>query len=427
MLSSMRMPLHLLVDLLPLASLPSVTSFVVAAKRPNKENASVRLVQAQAKILPRKIMYTCQWAFQERGKVQRRFFCFATTKEYLEFFQGWVASQATTAKSSLMECTSGEQPRKWVIDIDAPVPSPAPKARREEMHQQVMQLAKDTCARLYAIGFVMERPPDFVILTRHREDKLSWHVVLLVLAPYSRWRAVMMAIDADLRAAHKKIAPFIDAAVLRNSKGQYMQTLYSCKPLQEQGFVFNFASFEISSTTWSSKPILLQELVSSMLLPDPFSLLSLSSVPREQAKEAQRPKREEGKSKRAKHEDGEEKEVPQLVRDILQNENTTYMPVESVRRPPLVVQQLLEAGSARVTWAAQVLSPKVCPRALVQQGILRKHTNNHVLAMAITTTDTNDERLFALCFSEKCRQHTTKKAWVELTTSSKTRLLLLSL
>lgn len=416
LICSTRMPLHLLIDLIA-CSKTSLTRAILSAtaeKSAWRSTNSVRLIQAQAKVLPRRIMYTCQWAFFEKEKVQRRFFCFASTKEYFAFFQAWAATQLLRS-TSLMECTSGEHPRKWVIDIDAPVAS----VKKDEMHKQVLQLARDACAKLHTVGFVVERPPDFVILTRHREDKLSWHVVLLVLAPYSQWREIMLAIDPELRATHPKIAPFIDAAVLRNSKGQYMQTLYSCKPQskQQQGFRFESASMIVEQR-------LLQELASSMLLPDPFSLLAslkkLKKGKRSILKEAPPLKEASRQVKRICQ------DIPSLVKEILQDEATTFLHVQNVHRPPLVVQQLLQAGCAEVTWAAQVLHPRVCPRALVQQGIIRKHSSNHALAMAIRQSPDDVIRVFALCHSEKCRA-ASKNAWVELVASTQSRFLSLLL
>ena len=409
LLSALRAaPLHLLVDLLGAEETRDAAARRLARGRPVEPRRAaavhVLLVEAQRR-LPR---YTCQWAFEgQEGKVSRRFLSFGSTDEYLGFFRWWADAQPRRP-TCLMECTSAEHPRKWVMDMDSPL---ADEAR---LHARVHAFAADACRRLHAANFA-PRVPGFALLTRHRSNKRSWHVVLLVLAPYPQWRAAMLAIDEGLRGAHPEAAAIYDPAVLRNSRGQYMQTLHSCKvPASPgaEGFRFHSLHLPPFDSPEAAPTPQVQELLASALLPDPHSFASLPfhALQKEEAKTKKRSRRA------ALGSSGEWEGLPAFAREMLEGEGTALHRVESVRQPPPHVAELLHAGLGEVTWQAEVLRPRLCPRALAHRGAAHRHSSNHLLAMAVRESmprERTAHRAFALCFSDKCCKLGVQR-WVEL-------------
>ena len=466
LVSAARLPTHLLVDLLRLPDAKEAALVQLVLGRPlasaeSPTKWSFRLVEAQRLVFPRPVSYTCQWAFacEETLRVQRRFACFDSTEAYLSFFQAWSARQARSP-TCLMECTSGNCPRKWVMDIDAP------GAGVEE--DQVVALATDACARLHAVGFA-ERTPGFALLTRHRSTKRSWHVVLLVLAPYAQWRSAMLAIDEALRAAHPSVSPFYDPAVLRNSKGQYMQTLHSCKPsssppkplqtsppnplqtsppnpLQtspqnplitspqnppQKQEAFRFAGLHIHNAAQLHTAAeqlhtteLLQTLTASMLLPDPFCCHCLATYHSAITKEIKK-RSSETCLRQVANEGVTWDEVPAFAKTLLAGPATGLCRLQELRVQPSVVCDLVRRGTGKVIWFAEVTRPRLCPRALAHHRVVRTHCSNNLLALVVRETmprERTTDRVFALCLSDKClsaklrdKQPTSEKGrWVEL-------------
>jgi hypothetical protein len=315
------------------------------------------------------------------------------------------------------------------MDIDAP------GAGVEE--DQVVALATDACARLHAVGFA-ERTPGFALLTRHRATKRSWHVVLLVLAPYAQWRSAMLAIDEALRAAHPSVSPFYDPAVLRNSKGQYMQTLHSCKPsssppkpLQtspqippQKQEAFRFAGLHIHNAAQLHTAELLQTLTASMLLPDPFCCHCLATYHSAITKEIKK-RVSETCLRQVANEGVTWDEVPAFAKTLLAGPATGLCRLQELRVQPSVVCDLVRRGTGKVIWFAEVTRPRLCPRALAHHRVVRTHCSNNLLALVVRETmprERTTDRVFALCLSDKClsaklrdKQPTSEKGrWVEL-------------
>ena len=105
------------------------------------------------------------------------------------FYFAWYEAQGrvTGALSTcLLECgpATDARMRKVVLDFDVQR-SDAPDG--DVVHEQVLAFARCVCVGLCDIGYIKE-PCGFVVATRHSSSKLSWHVTLSVLGPYSSLR-----------------------------------------------------------------------------------------------------------------------------------------------------------------------------------------------------------------------------------------------
>lgn len=387
------------------------------------------------------------------GEAERhQFIAFASASEYSSFFLQW---KETMPYSCLMECCPIGLRRKWVIDMDAPLSElqrtglvKGPRCTAKDLvalHAKVLRYARAVCERLCADGFT-KQTPRFAVLTRHRKtraaaqgqvaipqhimdcvtaeeedcccyEKLSWHIVLLAMAPHEQWRSAMSAMEhsrgSTLAPLCKEegdkwqMAILSDPAVLRNSKGQYMQTLHSLKvqagkPLDESRFVF--CGLYQGAT---EIPLLHgQEFcVTSMALPDPYSIAAAARAAPPQ----------KGKKPRISYpaKKGYSWEcVPDFAREVLENKGVSYLlPIQQVHVPPQKVLDLVELEGGEITCAAEVVSPRLCARELHFRHRVHAHSGNNALVMCVKVAATT--RVFVRCFSQKCKALGVE-AWIEV-------------
>ena len=149
--------------------------------------------------------------------VRHLFASFGVADEAIAFMSGWYSAQNLSAgvnSSCLMECGPGDdsQNRKWVLDIDGSMKDlglfglldatgVCTDLDRERLHASVLALGSNMAQAFVDMGFASSMC-HFAVKTRHRKGvnvgeyrKLSWHVTLLLLAPYTRWRDAILQVE----------------------------------------------------------------------------------------------------------------------------------------------------------------------------------------------------------------------------------------
>jgi len=181
--------------------------------------------------------------------IKRMFLTFIDTESTLQFFETWYTAQMASPhklKTTLLECGPHDGTwRKWVLDIDA---SDADLQKKglptdaNELFPLVLKMASAVAHGLHALGF-LRRPCHFAITSRHspQKKKCSWHVVLCALTDFENWRHALREMerfysayiigghcDADTKKKEEewKMYQLVDAAILRNSRGQYIQVFF---------------------------------------------------------------------------------------------------------------------------------------------------------------------------------------------------------
>ena len=105
---------------------------------------------------------------------------------------------------------------------------------------------------------------------------------------------------------------------------------------------------------------------------------------------------------------------------------------------PAYVTALVNSGCGEVVFYAKVLRPRLCPRHLAyaeDASAVRRHGRNHLMAVCVRQHNEGSRlrragmeepfeahRLFARCFSVKCRCVPAPGTWVELTREHWNRL-----
>ena len=185
----------------------------------------------------------------EAGIIRRMFVTFVDTDSTLQFLEAWYAAQMASsndAMTCLFECGPHDGTwRKWVLDIDASTADLAKlnlPAAEDKLFPLVLKMASAVARGLHLLGFLKE-PCHFAITSRHSpQKKFSWHVVLCALASHEEWRHAIRAMEkfylvgcgrdgsaaaAAAAAAEDddewKMYRLVDPAILRNSRGQYIQ------------------------------------------------------------------------------------------------------------------------------------------------------------------------------------------------------------
>jgi hypothetical protein len=171
-----------------------------------------------------------------------------------------------TEATCLMECGPPDDTmcRKWIIDIDAAYNELKDFGLLEDstlcsdqdkinIKNAVISLGTSISCFLQKVGFT-RTACHFALKSRHQKGergfkKLSWHLTLLALAPYSYWREAMQYTEkfgyssqvkklikqkggngGELLKTDGWVAALLaDSHILANSKGQYLQTLHSEK------------------------------------------------------------------------------------------------------------------------------------------------------------------------------------------------------
>ena len=147
------------------------------------------------------------------SKLQYRFFSARTPALALDFYKMWVATQRSEIPrrhTTLMECGPGNAAclRKWAIDLDGDMQSlraygflrdgqTCTPDDKSEIEAMVKQYAVEMCVSLRDIGFT-EETCHFCIKTRHQENKLSFHITLMIMAAYDAFRAAILQVSSSL-------------------------------------------------------------------------------------------------------------------------------------------------------------------------------------------------------------------------------------
>ena len=419
---------------------------------------------------------------KEADDITRQFIGFRSAGAYWEFFTQWAFCQLLPdgQQTSLLEVGPDDPARfarKWVMDIDAP---------REALEQfgyltDALQMATDAGVQLFLntqvitftksvieslgdIGFFGEKREAcrFAITTRHRftEDmriqKLSWHITLLALAPYPAWRAAMRHVEhccfpawvahaqksrsAPLTNAQLRspwcAAVFYDFCISANSKGQYIQTLYSTKvPVTvKQPHAFVFHGMFAPDGQRAKYPFLddfrAQFLATSIAMPDPWSVrgvpvLSLTAP----SPSTKRPREHHQPQACALKMDGHAAQLPDtpwLTDLVVHASGDTVLTAKSDDQYLSAgIRDAIRNGNLQTICYFHVANIPCCWRTLVHESQVRRHANNrNGLIYCGRDTDSKSLIVFAACFSEKCRPHEENRGftWVEL--QSKHRALL---
>ena len=422
-----------------------------------------------------------------------RFICLPDMWSSLAFFHRWsMAQNVSIGKEALclMECGPSDNTtcRKWIIDIDAAYKdlkeiglledeSLCSEADKINLQNSVISLGSSISQFLQRVGFTRSAC-HFALKSRHQVlpegyKKLSWHLTLLVLAPYPEWQQAMryterVGYSKEVKTLIKQKGPagalktdkwiaavLADSHILANSKGQYLQTLHSEKVeagVNATGKRFQFDGVYNHLGQREESPIceLLAYAATSLSMQDPWSVIAQKqklSLPEDQSDESQKRKnkrkyppsedREESKRKKTAEDQSGKKStetyldkwelLPEIwMRGLLEITASSYlttMPcIKEERIMPEKIFNIINSGRGKIIFYANVVHVNVCPRYLINANSIHKHHNDS--AVAICITDGGQNRLFVRCFSEKCLHLCSKSSlckWEEYNESHYTR------
>jgi len=363
--------------------------------------------------------FTCQYVMQKR----RRFVSLPDAETYLAFLVRWrelqLLSSASLSSSYLCECgTHDGTLRKWVLDLDA-----GDALLREhqlprtpaELFPLVLGLAEAMAEHMHATLRCCAKPPPFAITSRHTlGQKCSWHVTLCALGSLAQWREIMRLMPTAATDARWRMAVCIDPAVLRNSKGQFMQVCGSSKLGQA---VFVFEGLWANASTPIALPrddatkrvaYALQHVATSLVLHDPWSVFLLRREPTV-ALMMQVNKSLSHKKTTTTTTTTTTTGVPSAweapwMREFLQlgrgANRLTRIP--SMDHREYWPEPANEPGN-RVWLHAHVTMAGACPRFLLAKNEVHPHKNTCVV-FGLQDGASGRQRLLMMCFSAKCNQ-----------------------
>ena len=403
-----------------------------------------------------------------------RFIAFKSPREAVSFFEKWVHMQKNEIPlrhSTLMECSSPYQKRKWILDLDGDLESlkkfgfltdgaTCTDADKEHFEQLCISLGVQYSRAIHSLKFT-ERPCNFAIKTRHRLDpttglytKLSAHITLLILAPYDMFRNIMLQIqeslvpqwvkDAKASGGQPSATPRDDTTwqmellsddhIIRNKCGQNIQTLYSRKvqPLdmpvphipEAPGFQF-FGLFDSNGHPITEGPqsIMGEFMATSFGIPDPWSITSICtcekidrgvsnkraiSVTTAVASSEAEASAEAKRQTNSHHIHMQEWMRPLLGTSIISNAD------KLLHMPNIVLQAIQEQSGGEVVFNIRVQKTPLCWRRLANNNEVSQHRNNrNGLALCVRTSPSS-YRLFVRCFSVSCMQPPTTATWIEM-------------
>jgi hypothetical protein len=407
-------------------------------------------------------------------RLRRTFVAFRDAQEALAFYSRWYALQLAAppqSKVTLLECgTYNGTWRKWVLDIDASIEELEKNdfcTDPDELMPAVLRLGDGYAKWLVKLG-CLSSPCPFAILSRHSPVKRSWHVTLCALADHERWREAMRTITARADPSHDDawdLQRFVDPAIVRNSKSQYMQTLASTKvspgkPCDCNCFVWQ--GLWASATEAIPVPedsIELQYAATSVVMHDPWSMPFVKLMDpdasyvdliekvvkahtdddedtpsRDTGKKRQSPGSSivEGVGKRTASAHAQARQQQQEPRDgqltswdtlppegqwmrqfveadgawrrltfIPSMANEDYWP-QAAR--DILMQSASSSSLGAILVHAHIDPSPLCPKQLLVNGRMYCHSNDKGLIFCIRD-GRSKLRLFMRCFSEKCRDH----------------------
>jgi len=242
----------------------------LAAQVQKRKRASSAVVLSEYAFTFHIVIQKKQCSSTPKQTEQRRFVCFHSAQDAMNFFLNWcnvqyqcILNNVLKEITTLYECgfttmDPKEQEgmeRKWVFDIDAPFEKlymqkliqAAKEVTLEEievLNRCVVSFGKHLSDFLLRNNLVSSLP-FFCILTRHTNKKLSWHITVNVMGKMKHWGVLLHHFEQEVEqhqsADFYNIVCFVDKCTRNNKKGQYMQTLNSMKTSGiEQGGMFPF-------------------------------------------------------------------------------------------------------------------------------------------------------------------------------------------
>ena len=449
--------------------------------------------------------FTYQWAFREpappppKGKpdarrdvrngevLRRRYITLPDAAAALAFFEEWHASQraaAPQAMVTLLECGTYDGAwRKWILDIDASHDDLCAAGFSTDpavLLPGVLDLAEAIGASLHRLGF-LHRPCPFAVVSRHVPGrKCSWHVTLCALADHERWRRALEAVERaeTLTGQRWGMLRFVDGAIRRNTKSQYMQVWGSTKvaagepcnarcfrcegvwatatePLLFFGASGASGADDEGAENSNNREQVIFAAATSLMLHDPWSLpfvglTALSEIdPDELVLKAEPPPprgKKRGASQIAAFGDGEAEGSDNTTtkrRTGLGSEVWSALPPEAawMRRVICDGRTRLETAFSdnpayqpypvrdprAVVWLhAHVRHPACCARRLVAEGVAYQHSSNTALLYCFADAH-GQPRMLVRCFASSCRATPTHvrinpaSCWVEVVESDRPR------
>ena len=393
-----------------------------------KVNAAARLALAADERGP----FTCQYIMMrltpQQQQPRRRFVTLPDAETYLAFLVRWRELQQLQSSSYLCECgTHDGTLRKWVLDLDAGdalLREHQLPRTPEELFPLVLGLAEAMAEHMHATLRCCASPPPFAITSRHTPgQKCSWHVTLCALGTLAQWREIMRLMPTTSTTttdARWRMAACIDPAVLRNSRGQFMQVCGSGKPTAAAAAAAT--AFFVFEGLWAnaSTPLMLrraapgrwgyalQHVATSLVLHDPWSValratsISIMMIP-------PTPKKRAAGTTTATTTTTTTTATPSAweapwMREFLQlgrgaNRLTRIPSMDHREYWPEPANE----PENRVWLHAHVTMAGACPRFLLARNEVHPHKNTCVV-FGLQDAASGRQRMLMMCFSAKCNQ-----------------------
>lgn len=436
---------------------------------------------------------------ESKNKEQRRFVCFHDVQGAINFYMNWSKVQMQCIErglcqeiSCLYECgfttmNLEEQDnicRKWIFDIDAPLQKLHDKkmisgsggvqdGELDLLNGYVVSLGKHLCEFLLKNNLVRSLPY-FSILTRHTNQKLSWHLTCNVMGKLRHWILVISHFEQELEHYQEcdfyKIVFFVDKCTKNNKKGQYMQTLMSMKTSGLQEGMFPFVYHGLFRGTGTTETLFAEQrdrdmkmfwqyITCSLMVFDPWCqymntfLLEMVCPNRALCKRKERVESGEGSkdndsqgtghsmtSVLSKHKTENElsnfssiscPDAREWVQGFVFSASqfrTSFLPsMRESRNICGVVKTLKSENKCSVLLHTYVSGCGICPRIFKVLGKDYQHGSNaHCVVICIKMLDGESlHRAFAFCMSAKCKQIVNARygpGWIEYTKEDYLRL-----
>ena len=209
------------------------------------------------------------------------------------------------------------------------------------------------------------------------------------------------------------MAQFVDESTACNTKGQYMQTLGSCKVVlgcRETQPSFTFVGLYSSKGERIPVCPMLRYCITSMIMPDPWCRPALGCPPtaRRAMPSAKRVMPSAKPSTKSWSSLPAEAGWIRVLVDVPAETALSVIPsMHDTKNWPVA-----EVDAASIVLYVYVQRPAMCPRHLRALGTVHRHSTNNAMLMCLADGK-GAFRMLMRCFSPKCK-HLCNGAWVEL-------------
>jgi hypothetical protein len=386
-----------------------------------------------------------------------------------------IGRQQLEKATCLLECGTYDQTlRKWVLDVDASIlelkkdatlwPLEVDEALiKQNLHDESMQMAQNVATVLWKMGYLY-RPCHYAVTTRHSPKKMSWHITLCALASHETWRKALLEVEEkyDVAATLGKMYAYVDKGTKNNSKSQYMQARGSTKVaagVKADGNFFKDVGLFDGPTPVpipASRHSILFYAATSVVVHDPWSLpfrhlVQSPSITTTTISKKRKPSVSvQGGQRSGKKAPSQATPIDMAIEqgmeivpitnwDLIPHAESAWMrlliersdgstrltSIPSMSNPQhwcWDVVTILNAGRGQVKLYAKVEFPALCPKYLKAKKQVYQHgsTNGMTLMVVeerIAECKLSSFRMFARCFSEKCRHMPSpycSGGWIEL-------------